>query len=551
MPRKLLNNKMVIKKTKKETKIKSAGAESDNDFLSRIMKIKETAIKKAGEDSEIYTKEAEEAKGRGTFIAKEMAEIEECEKIVEEFKKNPPLLTVRTIAGITVERFYDPKIQSKIGLLSKHPMPFPHSTKSSSTEPILFETFGTAYIKRGAQKVILPGSSSKLPFIIRDGDIIGTENKSFVLKLSDKTNDYENDFWDIFIFPNSELKISIEEKVSHPELSYMEPSKVSETVKRASSLTVIVHRIDKVELLGGLFNIRVKKKGHDVNNLIRFSPSYPRIEFNQVGGLANAIVKEQIEKAVKALGAPYLSKVAGALGEIKSFENKKGSDEIGSIIELNKDGSIVIFNTANRISLAGSNIFTKKISSDINNPVKITVTHGGLYETDGIKNPDPRVTAIMKMWLNVSMYVSSLNIKNEIGFKSTGKSLNVEEAKKMAEYVKNLGDQDMEIVAKICLSNAVAEDQKQKSVKVAGEDFEGQKREALERLKYAEESDEPELIEIAKAQIKSIEMAGTLAVSGDYEGKALQMADNMLKKVSSSIELILPPYSSPASSDVV
>ncbi|MFA5934295.1 MAG: hypothetical protein WC827_00180 [Candidatus Paceibacterota bacterium] len=538
-------------KTKIEKKAKSTSGESDTDFLKRIMSIKETAIKKDGENSGAYMKEMEEAKAQGAGISKVFAEREECEEIVEEFKKNPPLLTVRTIGGISVERFYDPKIQPKIDLLKKNGFSFLSTQKRTAIQPIVFEAFGSAYIKRGSKKVILPKSSMELPFIIRDGDIVGTEEKSFVLDLKDENQDEENNYWHVFLFPNSELKISIKETVSHPAPAFMVPEQVSDAVKKGSSSTVYEHKIEKIELLSGLFNIKVKKKGRDVNNIVKFTSGFSKIEFNQSGGLANEMVKTEIEKAVKSLGNKYLSVVAGTLNELKSFENKKGSDEINAIIELNKDGSVVIFNTSNRISLSGSNKLTKKISADINNPVKITATNGVLYETDGSKSSDPRVTAIMKMWMNVSQYIYSINIKNEIGMKSSGKSLSVEDAEKMAEYAKTLGDKDMESAAKVILQNKKKQVEMEKGMATRSADKEGQRKDAMEMLKFTEESGEKELIEVAKAQLKAVDAPEVGMSREQYEGKALQIAEETLSRVGSFIETNLPPYNHPSSSDVV
>ena len=542
---------MATKKPKKEVETKNVSKESDSDFLKRIMSIKEMAIKKVNEGSGVYIKEMEDAKAKGADLGKTLAERDECEKIAEEFKKNPPLLTVRTIGEISVERFYDSKLQPKVDLLKKYGVPFPSTQKRTAIQPIIFETFGNAYIKRGAKKVNLPKSSMDLPFIIRDGDILGTENKSFVLELKDEEQDEENNFWHVILFPNSELKISIKETVSHPGPAFMVPSQVPDAVKRGSSSTVYEHKIEKIELLSGLFNIKVKKKGRDVNNIVNFASGFPRIEFHQTGGLVNELVKTEMEKAVKALGAPYLSVVSGELSKMKSFDNKKGSDEINSIIELNKDGSIVIFNTGNRISLAGSNKLTKKISTDMNNPVKITAIGNSLYETDGSKNPDPRVTAIMKMWMNFSQYIYSINTKKEIGMNSSDKSLNVKEAEKMLEYAETLGDKDMESAAKVILQNKKKEEAMQEGLKTRAADKEGQKKEAQEQLKFAEESGEKELIEVAKAQLKAVDAPGIGISQADYEGKALQMAEDTLSRVGYLFEGNLPSYNHPGGGDVV
>lgn len=550
MQKRLLKNKMVTKKTKTEKKTKSTSVESDVDFLKRITNIKETAMKKASEGLGVYASEAEEAKTKGREIGKNLAERDECEKIVKEFKKNPPLLTVRTIGGISVGRFYDPKIQPQIDMLKKYGFSFLSTQKRTAIQPIIFETFGKAYIKRGSKKVNLPKSSVDLPFIIRDGDIIGTENKSFVLDLKDENQDEENNYWHVFLFPNSELKISIKETESHPAPAFMVPSQVPDSIKNGSSSTVFEHKIEQIELLSGLFNIKVKKKGRNVNNIVKLTAGFPDIEFHQTGGLANEIIKTEIEKAVKALGAAYLSKVSGALGGLKSFDNKKGSDEINAIIELNKDGSVVIFNTSNRVSVGGSKL-TKKISGDINNPVKITAVGGTLYESDGSKNPDPRITAIMKIWMNISQYVYSLNAKTEIGMKSGEKSLNIEEAEKMAEYAKTLGDKDMEEAAKIILQNKKKDEAMKKSLATRSADKEGQRKEASEMLKFAEESGEKELIEVAKAQIAAVDAPEIGMNQTQAESKVLQMAEEILSKVGASFESSLPPYNPPSGGDVV
>lgn len=542
---------MLGKKPKTEKKIKKVSKESDADFLKRIMSIKEMAIKKASEDSKTYEKEKEDYRVQGANLGKEMAEREECEKIVEEFKKNPPLLTVRTIGNISVERHYESNIQPKVDLLKKHSFSFLSAQKITKIQPIIFETFGKAYIKRGAKKVYLPKSSIDLPFIIRDGDIIGTEDKSFVTDLKDETQDEENNYWHVFLFPNSELKISIKETVSHPAPAFMIPGQVPEAIKKGSSSTIHEHKIDQIELLKGLFNIKVKKKGRNVNNIVKFSSGFPKIEFNQSGGLVNEMVKTEMEKAVKALGAAYLSKVSGALTELKSFDNKKGSDEINTIVELNNDGSVVLFNTSNRISMSGSNKLTKKISGDINNPIKITAVGGTLYESDGSKNPDARVTAIMKMWMNVSQYIYSINTKNEIGMKASGKTLSVVEAEKMAEYAKTLGDKDMEEAAKIILQRKKNDESMYKNIAMRAADKKGQRKEAMEMLKFAEESGEKELIEVAKAQIAAVDTPEIGMSQAQAQNTVLNMAEETLSRISSSFGVSLPPYNSPSGSDIV
>ena len=540
-------------KTKKEKKAKSTSGESDADFLKRIMGIKDAAIKKAGENSGAYIKEMEEAKAQGAGMGKMLAEREECEKIAEEFKKNPPIVISKSVSGISIEYRVEDKYQAKVDRLKRYGFSFPQAVHSTSITPIEFATYGNVYIKRGGRKAFLPAGSKELPFIIRDGDIIGTEKSAFVLELKDEYQDEENNYWHVFLFPNSELKVSIKEIESHPAPAYMVPSQVPDAIKKGSSSTVFEYKIEQIELLSGLFNIRVKKKGRNVNNIVKFAAGFPDIEFHQTGGLANEIVKTEMEKAVKVLGAAYLSKVSGALGELKSFENKKGSDEINAIIELNKDGSVVIFNTTNRISIGGSGKMTKKISTDMYNPVKITATKSGLFETDGKKNPDYRVSEIMKLWMSVSSYSGSLTLKEEPQLGMGGKRLDIEDAKKIVEYAKALGEDDLEKCAEEILKNRKEEVKTKKPVKEQAPDTESQKREALEMLKYAEESGEKELIEVAKAQVKSAE-GGNQGFGVDNEEavrKAMEYNEKNIAKCKAQIEASLPPYNSPIQSDIV
>lgn len=555
--------------------------EGDAEFLKRIMRIKDDASKKAQEEMNLYSAETEEFKAQGKRIGKDLEEIEECEKIAEEFKKNPPIVISKRIGGISVDYHYEEKYQKKVDLLKKHGFPFISAVQSTSIHPVVFNAFGNAYIKRGGKKVILPESIADLPLIIRDGDIIGTEKRSFVLELKDEEQDEDNDYWHIFIFPNSELKISISERITKPEPTSMEPEKIPEAIKKNSSSTVYSYSIKNIELLSGLFNLRIKKKNKDINNLVRFTSGFPEVEFSESGGLTNELVKDAMEKAVAQLGAAYLSKVAGSLAEIRSKSGKHGGDDLSAFVELNKDGSVVIFATNNRVALKGSGKMTKKISTDMYNPVKITAVGGALYETDGKINPDSRVTAIMKMWMAVSSYISSFNAKNEYEYKQRGKSLSIEKAQKMAEYAKTLGDKDMESAAKTILINKEQGEQMEKQIKDMAANTEGQKREAAEMLKNAEEIGDEELIEVAKAQVKSVadgnpfgvrvkEVSGMtleefarerslpenenvlLSVS-PQEGQrmAMEFNEKNLEKFRPQVEIDLPPYSSPNSSDVV
>ncbi len=104
------------KNKKEEDNDNNLKGESSDEFLNRMFKLKEDSAKKAAEELAVYSnsKEALEFKEQGETFAKNLKEREECKKIIEEFAKNPPILTRKSIAGISVERFYSPEDQKKI-----------------------------------------------------------------------------------------------------------------------------------------------------------------------------------------------------------------------------------------------------------------------------------------------------------------------------------------------------------------------------------------------------------------------------------------------------
>jgi len=218
----------------------------------------------------------------------------------------------------------------------------------------------------------------------------------------------------------------------------------------------------------------------------------------------------------------------------------------------------VIFATNSRVSLRGSGRMTQKISGSPYNPVKITATNGSLFETDGSKNPDSRVEAVMKMWLAISQYAGSLTPKKEPQLGMGGRTLDIEDAKIMIEYAKALGERDIEKAAEEILKNRNEEMKTKKPAKEQVPDIEGQKREAEEMLKFAEESGEEELIAVAKAQVQAASAGGRPIYPGvdmaemEESGRRFkEFNEKNLEKCKAQIEAELPPYNRPNSSDAV
>jgi len=98
--------------------------DSDEEFLKRMAKIRNNAEKKAKLNSEKNVKEYEEGLKQGKETGIVFSELDKCYKIIEEFKKNPPLIISKHINSVSVEYRYDDKYKEKVALLKKHHFSF-------------------------------------------------------------------------------------------------------------------------------------------------------------------------------------------------------------------------------------------------------------------------------------------------------------------------------------------------------------------------------------------------------------------------------------------
>lgn len=454
---------MAAKKTK-ETK---PSGDSDEEFLSKIMKSKEEATKKISSEIDSYS-EAGEFREKGKVIAKDLEEHEECKKIVEEFKRNPPVYESVTYNGVSFSFVCnDSRVQRSLELLKKHGFGFIHALKSISNVTINFKSFGSAYIKRGGLKIPLPGSSQpeivpdsnmgmgggvakdpkNLNFLIKDGDILGTERNSYIYEIKDAKEDSENVSNDIMIFPESELRITIRTETEHPEPEYMVPGEMPLAIKSASSNTDNTDIIEKIELVKGLFQVRLLRKGKDINKVISISSNYPQVEFGPASAMAAKYFNEMSKKAEKTSPkiANLIALVSSRATEATRMRSGEKCDEMAAFIEL-VDGSVVLFGTPNNIIHRGIGKETQKMDPR----KKITLTASALYETDCSKGQDPRVEAIMKAPMAIITYNSLLLTKkideNEIipsneKLAENDKKMR-EENEKMLKNAEDLGDDE-------------------------------------------------------------------------------------------------------------
>jgi len=445
-------------------------AESDDEFLSRINKLREDSLKKIKEESNKYTKEYEAAKQQGKETTKIFTELEECEKIAEEFKKNPPVVISKHINGISVEYVYEDKYKDKIEKLKKHNFCFRSAVKDTSIFAATFKTTGNVYIKRSGKKIILPqsslppvskglgmGSRSLDPndhgFVLEDNDLIVTEKSSYIT-IADFTAD-DNYRREIFVYPNSQLEVNITKKESAKEMTTMSGEKLSDEIKKNSCAKVIEYNFNSAKLISGIFKIDFLKRNKDINPFLKYASGYPSIEFLSSQHQITSIVDKEIAKMQAKVKAMYLAKAN------HGSKNSKVCDEISGYVELCDNKSIVVFGTGNSVKNKSSG---KTASIDISNTTNADFMYGKIIAKGNdvfSGSPDSRVKAIIKNKETVEQYNIILETKNDYELKLKEikaraktkkpespeslkeKTKRIAELKEQLGYYKKVGDNDM------------------------------------------------------------------------------------------------------------
>ncbi|MCK9568072.1 hypothetical protein M0R72_03915 [Candidatus Pacearchaeota archaeon] len=493
---------------KKENKISSA-------LAKRLEKLRADAEKKiASQKKEDYSKEIEESKALGREQGKKYEEIEQCYKIIEEFKVNPPILYSTHVNGKLVEQHYDEKFAKKVEMLKRNNSSFNTAVHHISTFGVTFKVFGKAYIQRGAQKISLAESNIEQTVLLKDKDILGTEKKSYIYEIRDGIPNDDNHSTDMIIYPQSEMRFYIDEKTTNPAPAFMVPSKVPDAIKKNSKSTVTQQTVKNIELLNGIFYVNLRRRKRDVNNLLKINSKYPRFSFQPSSNLYKGIIDDAITKMEKEnpnLSRLYKDKIISSL--------KKSSqticDEISAVIELCKDGSVVITRALNSV-LHSNGKETKKIMKDIEKPIKITLTRSTLYDTDTSIHPDKRIFSVAKIPLSLPLYIGSIDGKKGI-----------------EESLEKKKNSNVQQDAKAMITDAE------------------------EMLKNAKEMGDKELIEMAKIRLEtnskfaSGKMQEISSVEKENLLKALKKCEEQITTLKPLIENEFPGYSAPIISDAV
>lgn len=533
---------MVKKKTvkAKETNSKKTPAEeTDEEFMQRISKITASSKEKAKKEyaEMTQTKEVKELFEKGKELGKVFEEREECAKIVEQFKTKPPIINTVHINGVSVERTCDSKAdEEKITLLKKHGFSFPSAYHNVSYNTIYFKTAGeNVFLKRGGTRVQLPASNEDLPISIKDGDIISVGNNSYFLNTGDSTQSSETNKIDIMAFPNSEFRFYVSEQTTNPEPSFMDPSNVSEFVKRNTKNTIHTSKINKIELLKGIFMVTIVKSSSDANNFLKISSDYPQPKFMPASEMGATIMEKTLESMKKQSIKNYALISAIYLPKILEQRTKSGGvcHSILSYFELD-NGILTIFGNSSPITVNGERL--DKSLPATQPVVKYVLTRGRNYAVNLIDKStnqinDPRVKAIM----NRGYSASALQGNSEEENNSESKY------KKIIKIAESTNDKLLLKFAKSKLTSSNQQAEMYRQIREREADKVTQEREAKEMLAAAEEIGDKKLIEVAKVQMASVNYQGP---SEQFDSRAMQEQQKILSKIKQKMDEPLPPYNS-------
>lgn len=499
--------------------------ESDEEFLKRIQKIREDATERLESKKELHEKEYKKGKEMGTQMRNIVETYEKYKKIIEEFKRDPPIMRVRVVNGVTMKREYDKKYIDKVNFLKENKFKFPYAKHTTYIDSPFFKVHGEAYVVSGGVRKKLPskstppvikklGGSSILDpnnegVILKDGDVIVTGEGSFVdlsgINASDKNRR------DLLIHPNSEVILKISEKVTHPKPNFINPSKVPEIIKQKTKVKNILYTVEKFILQRGIFKIDLLNKQSNPNNLLQINPKYPQIEFLD----SSKTWEIMVEEAHKQFSAP----------PPKQPKKEFKLEEISAFVEFCENNSLVIFGTGNAVKhlstgkVAINNIpKLAKMSEGISG--KITVLGNRIYSSKS-DYVDPRVSAIMNYANSIGLYYSTL-----------------EDIKEFEQKAKESKE-----------SPAPPRKETPEEIKYKEE----RKRELLEQLEYLEKVKDKEMSDAIKMQIEELERPPQLEY--EYDNAALEATIKSLKKIRDDarphISANFPPYDSVKESDAV
>jgi hypothetical protein len=401
---------------------------------------------------------------------------------------------------------------------------------------------------------------------LETGDAIETENGSYVtindsratITESGSTKDKYN--CEIFVYPNSEVKLDLIKKESHPEPAFMVPSQVPNAIKRNSSNTVIDYNFAAVSLVRGIFHVGILDENKEVNHFLKMPSGYPEIEFLHSSRMVENIQDKIMAKMPANVLAMYKNRLPP--------KSKKVCDEISAFIELCQNNSIVIFGTANSVRNRGSGKVAspnvpKAVPGDYIITGKITVVNDRIY-SDASGSIDPRARAIMKNKLAIGRYSALLAQKKEYEQKlkeikekkskpaapeSPASKKEKEERKaellKQHEYYKQVEDKDMAAAVQMQLD----EIEPPKETEAARREKEKMKIELLKNQQQAKQAGNTVMIDTIQMQLDTLDQKE--GATEEYMEKMLAWCDKEIAKLKPDLNSNFPGYSSVSAENLI
>lgn len=543
-----------------------AKKESDKDFLLRIKKLQEASVNKIKSQSIKYSKEYDEMKEKGKQFGKTLEEIEVCKKILEKFKLDPPIAYVKRLNDVSIEHKYDEKYIPDIDLLKKHNYNFSTAMKSINIYSPFFKTYGNVYVKRGIKKILLPKSSSPpvekglgmgskllnpkdVGFVLEEGDIIITDKNGYFYVQDIISNDTHNR--ELYVYPNSEVCLNIKKKEIDSKPSYMDPSKISDIIKKNSSAKIINYNLVSLSLVKGIFSIKIMDRNKNVNSYLKIPFGYPKIEFLSSSEMFTSAIKKTIDSLPSEFREIYKSKMN---------LNTNVCDDINVNLELCKDKSLVFFGMGNSIKhkssgKIGSPSIPTIVPEDFILTSKIVVKNNDIY-SDDVNIVDVRAKELLKRKDGFEKYNYYLNLKEEYELKlkklkeksnaskkespeeKIYKEKRIKELKEEIEYYKKVQDNDMLLATQMQLEELVPkeesfEDKKNKSLL---------KSQLLKTKTHFEKANNFEMSKSMEYQYNKLNSPNDSSIDEQYFKNMIEFFRIELKKLDEYLASDLPNY---------
>ena len=323
--------------------------------------------------------------------------------------------------------------------------------------PPTFTAFGNAYIVKGAGRVKMNESNldeKNNPQIIEDGNSIVTERNSYVLV----GNELGDEYIKLTIFPETEVLLELKKRTTNPS--------------GTANFVKIDYVIKKFQLIKGIVHFNILSEGKILGNLNEMITCRGiNFEVLPSSQTISGIIEKEIEKMSKLKNMSAI--VNKMKGETAKSKSKKTGNASG-FLEM-RNGELTVFGTINKIVHNGKESTVAGFMKSANplmmsfGTAKITLTSSGMTEIDLSVTPDSRINSVFNHYIAMQEFAQRAEAqkrldelqKKPITIKSQSIEVNkaYEEAKKMLENAKLVGDEELTVAMKANLASQTKEKQ--------------------------------------------------------------------------------------------